>query len=184
MNVYHYNSVTKEYVGISQANESPLEPGEYLIPANSTTIAPQNVGQNQVSVYESGVWSIKDDYRGTKYYKKSNGEEHTITEINDTVPSDSVTTAPTQGLFKPSWNVSVWEETALIYKTLPVETKAQVDAITRDLIVQLEEEKVKTELLKAMVASQPIPQIWTNFVSARDQLVQDGNTFISNNNLT
>lgn len=36
MIVYSYNPTTKVYVGAEQADPSPLEPGKWLIPANST----------------------------------------------------------------------------------------------------------------------------------------------------
>ena len=38
--VFSFNPVTKEYVGAVQADESPLEPGEYLIPAHATSQPP------------------------------------------------------------------------------------------------------------------------------------------------
>lgn len=38
--IYHYHPVTSLYLGQDVADESPLEPGIYLIPASSTVVPP------------------------------------------------------------------------------------------------------------------------------------------------
>ncbi|MDI6872581.1 MAG: tail fiber assembly protein [Bacillota bacterium] len=57
--VYHY-SETGEYLGESEARESPLEPGVYLIPAHATDQAPPKPGPNQVPVFTNGAWTLVD----------------------------------------------------------------------------------------------------------------------------
>lgn len=37
---YNYDEVTGEYIGFEQADESPLEPGVFMLPAFSTAIEP------------------------------------------------------------------------------------------------------------------------------------------------
>ena len=41
MKIYHYHPITKEYIGEGVADESPLEPGVFLIPAYATDIPPK-----------------------------------------------------------------------------------------------------------------------------------------------
>ena len=58
MKIYHYNPDTGIYVGEGVADESPLEPGVWMIPANSVTTAPPNVGEDQFVVFNNGVWEV------------------------------------------------------------------------------------------------------------------------------
>jgi hypothetical protein len=60
MKVYNYNFFTGEYVGESSADQSPLEQGVFLIPANATTIAPPAAEENKTINFENGVWVLKD----------------------------------------------------------------------------------------------------------------------------
>lgn len=54
--VYNYHPVTLEYVGSSEATESPLEPGVYLIPAHATEIAPPAKQDGNVRVFKNDKW--------------------------------------------------------------------------------------------------------------------------------
>ena len=58
MKIYHYNPDTGIYVGEGVADESPLEPGVWMIPANSVTTAPPNVGEDQFVVFNNGIWEV------------------------------------------------------------------------------------------------------------------------------
>jgi hypothetical protein len=60
MNIYNYDTFTGEYIGPSTADESPLEPGVFLIPANSTTIAPPASQDGKTVNFENGVWVLND----------------------------------------------------------------------------------------------------------------------------
>lgn len=58
MKIYHYVPDTGLYCGEGIADESPLEPGIYLIPAYSTSLVPPILGTNQQAVYTNGEWTI------------------------------------------------------------------------------------------------------------------------------
>lgn len=58
MNIYNYHPATKVFVGESVADESPLEEGVFLVPANATTIAPPAIPADSVAVFENGGWRI------------------------------------------------------------------------------------------------------------------------------
>ena len=76
-NAYHYHPTTGEYLGSSNADPSPLEPGEYLYPAHSTPLAPPaDIPAGKVARYQAGAWELVDDLRGTKYWT-ADGVEHT-----------------------------------------------------------------------------------------------------------
>jgi hypothetical protein len=74
MTIYHYHPTYKYYTGSSQADESPLEPGVYLIPAHATDIVPPNCAPTEIQVLKDNQWAIYDNKIGT-YYKIETREE-------------------------------------------------------------------------------------------------------------
>lgn len=56
MIVYHFHPVSGEYLGFSEADESPLEPGVYLIPAHATASAPPDPIDGFVRRFVDGAW--------------------------------------------------------------------------------------------------------------------------------
>lgn len=61
MKIYHYHPVTKEYLGESIADESPLEKGVFLIPANATNKKPPSYAMAlEVIRFTNGDWKIKN----------------------------------------------------------------------------------------------------------------------------
>ena len=69
---YRYDS-SGFIVGQTEIQESPLEPGVYLMPPNTTTTAPTTPGKNQIPKFNtgSGTWSLAPDYSGVPYYNKT-----------------------------------------------------------------------------------------------------------------
>jgi hypothetical protein len=72
MDVHNYHAQTGEYLGTSIADESPLEPGVFLIPANATTVAPPPPQQGQARVFINGDWAFVPDHRGETWYAGHN----------------------------------------------------------------------------------------------------------------
>lgn len=64
MLVFLWNSETKEYLRTQRAQVNPKRPGEYLIPANSTTEQIPDISPNQVILWGGKHWIVKNDYRG------------------------------------------------------------------------------------------------------------------------
>ena len=73
MNVYKYDELTKEYLGVETAQLDPLESklqGKdiFLLPANSTFTAPLVPQGNYVPVWNDTMWEYKEDNRGKEYW--------------------------------------------------------------------------------------------------------------------
>lgn len=61
MDIYHYHPATGEYQGYGIADESPLEPGHYLVPANATLLVPPDFDPGvQICRYVEGQWTVED----------------------------------------------------------------------------------------------------------------------------
>lgn len=80
MKIYNYEKDSGAFVSQGVADESPLEPGQFLIPANATEIAPPKCGAYEVPVFANGKWAVVPDYRGQTYFDAS-GAEHVITQV-------------------------------------------------------------------------------------------------------
>ena len=82
MLVYNYDPVLKLYASTSEADESPLEPGVFLIPAHATTIEPPECTEEQIVVFyeDRQEWEIidrviEDHYEEEKHPPKEPTEE-------------------------------------------------------------------------------------------------------------
>jgi len=63
MIAYTYNPITMELVGEASVDESPLEPGIFLMPAYSTDVVPPEFNIETHICYfdkESNIWRIQD----------------------------------------------------------------------------------------------------------------------------
>ena len=67
MEIYNYHPEYKHLTAVSIADESPLEPGVYLIPAYATDIEPPTCESNQIQVFDGTSWDIIEDQRGIYY---------------------------------------------------------------------------------------------------------------------
>lgn len=56
MQIYHYSHKTGEYIGTGVADESPLEPGVWLIPANATSIPPLQPLDGHIVTFMGDAW--------------------------------------------------------------------------------------------------------------------------------
>lgn len=56
--VYSFHYATRAYVGTEIAEESPLEPGVWHIPANATDIEPPVAPPGKVAVFGTDRWLL------------------------------------------------------------------------------------------------------------------------------
>jgi hypothetical protein len=69
---YTFDPQTGEYKIPVVAQESPLEPGTYWLPAHSTDIEPPiTATPDQVPVWNGTAWSLQPDFRGKVVYDRS-----------------------------------------------------------------------------------------------------------------
>jgi hypothetical protein len=74
MRIYHYHPDTTAYLGTSLADESPLEPGVFLIPAHATPEAPPAVAEHRIACFAEGIWSIRPDWRAVPLWSTTTRE--------------------------------------------------------------------------------------------------------------
>jgi hypothetical protein len=58
MKIFHFHSATGVYLGEGTADESPLEPGVWLIPANATATTPPQPGDGEQVLMVEGNWQV------------------------------------------------------------------------------------------------------------------------------
>jgi hypothetical protein len=74
MKIHHYHPEYKIYLGSSDADESPLEPGVFLIPAHATEIEPPTCIECKIQVFNGSFWDIIDNCGGTYYSTQTQQE--------------------------------------------------------------------------------------------------------------
>ena len=108
MKIYNYDSLTFEYLGSDDAFESPLEPGVFLAPANSTTIElPTTTESNHTFIFNNGAWVSTPDFRGTVVYNTSTLEPSLISEFGP-LPDNVTTIEPPSATV--NWMNGAWVE--------------------------------------------------------------------------
>jgi hypothetical protein len=57
--VYRFHPATRIYLGADLADESPLEPGVWLVPANATEIQPPEIPPGFVAKFATNYWALE-----------------------------------------------------------------------------------------------------------------------------
>jgi hypothetical protein len=57
---FSFHPQTGVFVGVNFAQESPLEPGVFLLPAGATFVEPPQVSDNQQAVWLGDSWGVQD----------------------------------------------------------------------------------------------------------------------------
>lgn len=60
MTIYHYNQETGELTGQGEAELSPMDPDNYLIPKWSTPIPPPENTEGKIATFKDGSWILVD----------------------------------------------------------------------------------------------------------------------------
>ena len=94
------------YLGETVADESPLEPGVWLLPAGCVEVAPPEVGQRQAAVFD-GDWKLVPDWRGVTLYSTADGAPLQTSEVGKT-PADLGATEMERPSSDCVWGDGVW----------------------------------------------------------------------------
>jgi hypothetical protein len=84
--VYLFDKSTGFYEGIAFAQESPLEPGEYLLPECGTEEEPPAVGTYEIALWNNSKWQVLPNYKGVTYWLPD-GTKHECTDAGVALPS-------------------------------------------------------------------------------------------------
>lgn len=90
--VYLYDPSTGEYIRDYIAQESPMQPGEFIAPTHSVDDAPLFVPGTH-PVLQNGSWVNVPDHRGTIYYL-ADGSRHEVTELGFELPAGATLAPP------------------------------------------------------------------------------------------
>lgn len=127
--IYHFDPITCEYLGQSEADESPLEPGVLLLPAHVTRQAPPPTGERETAVFdaEANAWLVIPDCRAIDLYSVHDGSPVAVADLGPQPPDTTDHPRPT--LFH-DWTGTVWTENMAKIKADKWESiKAKRDAI-------------------------------------------------------
>lgn len=95
MQIYHFHPATRELLGSSKADQNPMSPGAFLVPAWATNAEPPAAGDGQAAVFdiESETWSLVPDHRGRRYWLQD-GTEGKVEALGDIPPEGALDAAP------------------------------------------------------------------------------------------
>lgn len=74
-----FDPITGVFIGVYEAQESPLEPGIFIEPIHSTELPLPVLGANECAVFVSGAWTVSPDFRGQTFYDQTTGAAVEIT---------------------------------------------------------------------------------------------------------
>lgn len=112
--VYSYDPVTKEYAGAVQCCLCPITKTDWIVPADTTHIAPPDTENGFCAVFDGAAWIITPDLRGQPIYDTENGEEIGVVQILDFELQDNQTLDTP--IVSPKGYKTVWENSAWVSK--------------------------------------------------------------------
>jgi hypothetical protein len=121
---YCYAPDTGEFTAGITAQPSPLEPGNYLLPASATFDPPPKPGTHEAAVFRDGKWATVPDWRGIDLFSKADGERTKIEELGLTPDDAGLTDKPRPGSAH-CWKKGKWAEDAAAKAALLEESRAQ-----------------------------------------------------------
>ena len=101
--IYNLRADTREFIGAGDA----YIPANTGLPADCTSIAPPDVPEGKVAVFNGTTWALVEDYRNQTLYSKETGERVYIAAPG-ALPADVTTIAPDGNYMR--WGGESWEK--------------------------------------------------------------------------
>ncbi|NTV26676.1 MAG: hypothetical protein HGB01_10785 [Chlorobiaceae bacterium] len=138
--------------------ESPLEPGNYLIPRNATSEHPPAAKNGYARVFDGKSWTQVLDRRGVVYWLSHN-ESKIITELGQDIPSGAFTEQPAATEIEEAQEPSIEELSALVRKQRNVLLTASDWTQLPDVSVDAEAWRVYRQALRDITVQTGFPQL-------------------------
>ena len=164
MRIYNYDSATGEYLGAIEADESPLEPGVYLVPANATVKPAPALKPGEAAIYGGDKWRVVTDYRSQSacaidanwYY--TGPVELDLGDIPD--ENRILADQPNASIKKPKWSGKEWidgRSTEEVEADALASAKAELRESDSDM-ARIAEDLITALISKGVLAESDIPQ--------------------------
>ena len=110
MNAYKYDITTGEFLLTVQCQESPREPGKFLIPANTTIVEPPEEQNGKVRIWNGTEWIYEIDNRGKTIYSINDSRQTSIMEniFESEVPNGYTLISPPDTEYKYTFENNMW----------------------------------------------------------------------------
>ena len=176
MDIYNYDPISREFLGVSQADESPLEPGVYLLPAHATDQPAPAAKIGQAAIYQDGAWRLVPDYRAQSvclidaagYFLGL--ASLTLGEIPDA--RHILTEQPNLSVKKPKWSGKEWidgRSTEEVEADALASAKAELAASDKEM-ARIAEDLINTLVSKGVIAIKDLPKPAADKLSERAEL--------------
>ena len=176
MRIYSYDPATGEYLGTSEADQSPLEPGVYLLPAHATDQPVPAAKAGQSAVFLDGTWRLVPDYRAQSvclidadgYFlglaSLALGENPDARHI--------LTEQPNLSVKKPKWSGEEWidgRSTKEVEADALASAKAELRESDSDM-ARIAEDLITALISKGVLAEADLPQSARSKMAKRSEL--------------
>lgn len=83
LTIYNYHPESGEFLGASEADPDPMNPGGFLIPGSATTVEPPDpTADRRVLAWRDDAWIEIEDHRGETWWT-ADGKAMTINQIGN-----------------------------------------------------------------------------------------------------
>ena len=172
MRIYNYDPITHEFLSEGAADESPLEPGVYLIPANATATPPPTLKPGEAAIFAGDNWRAVADYRSQSACAiDANGYYTGPVELDLGENPDArriLAEQPNLSVKKPKWSGNEWidgRSTEGVEADALASAKAELRESDSDM-ARIAEDLIQTLVSRGVIAESDIPE------SAHDKMAR------------
>ena len=164
MRIYNYDPITHEFLSEGAADESPLEPGVFLIPAHATVKPVPKPKPGKAAIFAGDNWRVVADYRGRSVCAlDADGYYAGPAELalGDELDSRHILTdPPNASIKKPKWSGKEWIDGR---STEEVEADALASA---KAAAQVALDKSDVTILRCYERGVAVPTEWADYRAA------------------